>query len=185
MGALAGACRFRGCSTLRGVRPIRVIVGAIFSNVGSNRSRVMPVVFSQTDEVPAYVPELVPEPVAELVKENGGGGGRGGPIRKSYPFTAELNLTELDGRDRVGTSWSAVARELGRSHISIVSRRMCYVDRRILIAVHLIDGEPVPLCGIVRACEYLGEGLHRVDLDLMPLPDDLDAKPWLDTLTSR
>jgi hypothetical protein len=158
-----------------------VLVGAIFSNVGSNRSRVMPVVCGQSDEPPEYVPELVPEPVAELVKETGGAG----PIRKSYPFTAELNLTELDGRDRVGTSWSAVARELGRSHISIVSRRMCYVDRRLLIAVHLIDGEPVPLCGMVRACEYLGEGLHRVDLDLMPLPDDLDAKPWLDTLSSR
>jgi hypothetical protein len=95
-------------------------------------------------------------------------------------FDAELDVSELDDRDRPGPCWSARGRELSRAHMTFRSRRMCYVGKRVLAAVHLIDDRPVPLFGKVTACEYDNDGLYRVDIDLMTLPEKQDIANWLD-----
>ena len=118
---------------------------------------------------------------------SGPGSGGGGPIDPSVfrprpqtrPFKAELHMTELDDRARPGPTWGAVAEGLSGSSVVVRSRRMCYVGRRVLIAVHMIDDAPTPLAGRVFSCEYLGSGLYRLDLDLERFPDDNLARLWL------
>jgi hypothetical protein len=95
------------------------------------------------------------------------------------PFEADLDVCELDDRERPGHTWASRARSLSRSCLSFRSRRMCYTGRSLMVAVHLIDDEPVPLFGRVQACEYDGDGLYRVDLDLLPVPDSAPVKDWL------
>jgi hypothetical protein len=94
-------------------------------------------------------------------------------------FDAELDLCELDDRERPGPTWSGKGRELSRSHLVILSRRMCYPGRRVLSAVHLIDAEPVPLFGKVMACDYDTDGLYRVELELLKVPEQADIGAWL------
>ncbi len=101
------------------------------------------------------------------------------PTLAGIRFDAELDLSELDDRDRPGPTWSGRGRELGRSHIVIRTRRMCYQNRRVLVAVHLIDDEPVPLLGRVTDCEYDGDGLYRVELELMRVPDRPEISAWI------
>jgi hypothetical protein len=100
-------------------------------------------------------------------------------------FDAELDMAELDDRDRPGPTWIGKGRELGRSHLIFRTRRMCYIGRRILVAVHLIDDEPVPLFGRVAACEYDGDGLHKVELELMRLPERPEIAPWIERIKGR
>ena len=95
-------------------------------------------------------------------------------------FEAELDVSELDDRDRPGGTWSARGRELGRGHMVFRSRRMCYEGRRLLAAVHLIDDKPVPLFGKVTSCEYDNDGLYRVHMELLPLPEKPDVALWLE-----
>ena len=95
-------------------------------------------------------------------------------------FDAELDLSELDDRDRPGPVWTARGRELSRSHLILRSRRMCYQGRRVLVAVHLIDDKPVPLVGRVTACEYDGDGLYRVDLELIQVPTKPEITQWIE-----
>ncbi len=95
-------------------------------------------------------------------------------------FDAELDISELDDRERPGTVWSARGRELGRGHMVFRSRRMCYEGRRVLAAVHLIDDKPVPLFGKVTSCEYDNDGLYRVQIELLPLPEKPDVAAWLE-----
>jgi hypothetical protein len=106
------------------------------------------------------------------------------PARRSagVKFDAELDMTELDDRERPGPTWSAKGRELGRSHLILRTRRMCHLNRRVLVAVHLIDDRPVPLFGRVLNCEYDGDGLYKVDLELMRVPDRPEIAAWLDSL---
>ena len=94
-------------------------------------------------------------------------------------FDADLDLTELDDRDRPGLVWSGRGRELSRAHMVLRSRRMCYQGRRLLIAVHLIDDRPVPLMGRVTSCEYDGDGLYRVEVELMQVPERPEINQWL------
>jgi hypothetical protein len=95
-------------------------------------------------------------------------------------FDAELDLSELDDRDRPGLVWSARGRELSRAHMALRSRRMCYQGRRLLIAVHLIDDKPVLLVGKVTGCDYDGDGLYRVDLDLIQVPSRPEIMQWIE-----
>ena len=104
------------------------------------------------------------------------------PRATGIRFDAELDLSELDDRDRPGPTWTGKGRELGRSHLILRTRRMCYMNRRVLVGVHLIDDRPVPLFGRVVACEYDGDGLYKVDLDLMRVPDRPEIAAWLDSL---
>lgn len=101
------------------------------------------------------------------------------PKATGIRFDAELDLSELDDRDRPGPTWSGRGRELGRSHIVLRTRRMCYTNRRVLIAVHLIDDEPVPLLGLVTECEYDGDGLYKVALELMRVPERPEISAWI------
>lgn len=96
------------------------------------------------------------------------------------PFSAEIDASEIDERLRPGPVWTARARELSRSHIVVGSRRMCYVGRLVIMAIHLIDAEPTPLFGRVVECEYDGEGLYRLDLDLLECPDHRELRAWLE-----
>jgi hypothetical protein len=101
------------------------------------------------------------------------------PRPAGHDFDAELDATELDERERPTTTWTARGRRLSRAGIVMRSRRMCHGGRRILLAVHLIDSEPVPLYGLVRACEYDGEGMYQVTLDFLPVPEKPEVKDWL------
>lgn len=98
---------------------------------------------------------------------------------KLHPFNAELDASELDERWRPGTTWTAKARGLGRSHLVLQSRRMTYVGRVIVAAVHLIDAEPVALMGRVSVCEYEQEGLYRIELELLPVPGQGPIRDWV------
>ena len=55
---------------------------------------------------------------------------------------------------------------------------MSYPGRRMLLAVHLIDAQPTPLMGEVVACEYHADGLYRIDLTLLPVPDLESFAAW-------
>jgi hypothetical protein len=94
-------------------------------------------------------------------------------------FDAVLDVSELDERGRPGAAWSAQARELSRSGLALRSRRMCYVGTLLLVAVHLIDDFPVPLCGKVTYCTYDGDGMYRVELALMRVPARPNIAAWL------
>jgi len=96
-------------------------------------------------------------------------------------FDAELDVAELDDRDRPGSTWTARARSICRSSLIFQSRRMCYVDRMVVVAVHLIDDKPVTLFGRVRGCEYEAEGLYRVELDLVPMPESKALTDWIES----
>jgi hypothetical protein len=93
---------------------------------------------------------------------------------KVFPFDAELELAEID-HGKTGPPWSARARTLSTSSLSFSSRRMCYVDRRLVIAVHRLDSEPLMLLGRVTDCRYDADGLYTVDLELLPT-DEKDPK---------
>lgn len=101
------------------------------------------------------------------------------PRPRTRPFRADVHLTELDDRARPGPTWPGRAEGLSGSNVVIDSRRMCYVGRRVLIAVHMIDDAPAPLAGRVHSCDYLGAGLYRLDLNLERFPDDTLARLWL------
>lgn len=101
------------------------------------------------------------------------------PRPAGHEFDAELDATELDERDRPTTTWTARGRRLSRSNIVIRSRRMCYAGRRVLLAVHLIDSQPVALFGLVRTCEYDGEGMYLISLDFLPPPERPEVREWL------
>lgn len=102
-----------------------------------------------------------------------------------HSFSAELDVAELDSRFRPGRAWSARTRRLSRAMMVFASRRMCHMDRLLLFAVHLVDSEPATLCGRVTGCDYEGEGLYRVDVELMPLPDERSVKAWMTDLAGQ
>jgi hypothetical protein len=95
-------------------------------------------------------------------------------------FEAEMDMSEVDDRDRPGPLWIGRGRELGRGHLVFRSRRMCYEGRRIIAAVHLIDDRPVPLFGRVTHCEYDMDGLYRVEMELLPLPERAELTMWIE-----
>lgn len=94
-------------------------------------------------------------------------------------FDAELDCAELDDRMRPGRTWACRARELSRSSIMLMSRRMCYVNRILIMAVHLIDDAPVALMGRIASCEYEADGMYRIDIDLLPLPPSGPHRDWV------
>lgn len=57
---------------------------------------------------------------------------------------------------------------------------MCYEERLVVIAVHLIDAKPVPLFGVVRSCDYDGDGLYRVEIELLPMPEERPLLDWIE-----
>ena len=100
-------------------------------------------------------------------------------LRGCRPFDAELDVCELDDRDRPTVTWAARARGLCESEIVFRSRRMCYPDRLLIVAVHLVDATPVPLFGRVSECDYEGEGMYVVRLELLENPNSRVIREWL------
>jgi hypothetical protein len=146
-------------------------VGSLFSNTHSPRHfhgapppPPRPVSFLEEDPEPTPLPAVRPVGIR---------------------FDAELELSELDDRDRPGPTWTGQGRELGRSHLALRTRRMCYQNRRVLIAVHLIDDEPVALQGRVTGCEYDGDGMYRVELELMRVADRPEIAAWVASRQGR
>lgn len=101
------------------------------------------------------------------------------PRPRGRSFDAEIDLAEIDERNRPGPTWQARARALSRSNLVVCTRRMCYVGRDVVLAVHLIDDRPIPLYGRVFACEYEGDGMHAVDIDLLELPQESTFETWV------
>ncbi len=101
-----------------------------------------------------------------------------------HVFEAELDIAEIDERGRPDHPWIAKSRLLSRSNIVIRSRRMCYLGREVVLAIHLIDGSPVGLYGRIESCDYDGEGQYVVDIDLISLPDRPELQAWVDQLTA-
>src|SRR6478752_7443249 len=70
------------------------------------------------------------------------------PIPKKapgHPFKADIDIAEIDDRGRPGPAWAARTATLSRSHLFVLSRRMSYPKRIMLVAVHMIDAKPTPL----------------------------------------
>lgn len=144
----------------------------------------MSALFSRTpvNEPPsqAWVPP--PPRAAGSVPANAGPAAslRAAPGRpQSRSFHAEVDCSELDDRDRPGATWVAHTTSISRSSITLRSRRMCYVGRQVVMAVHLIDDRPSALFGRVVSCEYDAEGMHVLDLDLLPVPTSAPVLAWL------
>jgi hypothetical protein len=106
------------------------------------------------------------------------------PHIRGHSFSADLDVAEIDEKAHPGPTWSARAATISRSHLVVLSRRMTYPSRYLLVAVHLVDDRPVPLLGKVTACDYDGEGLYHIVLELVPIPTKLAVEPWIASLTS-
>lgn len=100
-------------------------------------------------------------------------------IPDARPFKPDLDLAELSDRNHPGHTWTGRGESLSKSHMVFRSRSLCYVGRRLIIAVHLIDSQPALLVGKVLACEYLGECQHRTILQLETLPAEGKINEWL------
>lgn len=113
--------------------------------------------------------------------ESAGSGRSGGRTKAPVlqRFDAELDVSEVDERLRPGAVWTVRGREIGRSRLIFMSRRMCYPGRLIIAAVHLIDDRPVPLFGKALTCEYEADGLYKVELELIPIPDCDTLAAWV------
>lgn len=144
--------------------------------------------FLDDDEpVSAWVP---PPPQAGPAERSKGPAPKSAPFggqkpRKGHRFEAELDVAELDDRGRPVSTWGARGRELDRSGLVFMSRRMCYPGRHVVLAVHLIDSSPVPLFGKVSACEYEGDGLCRVEIELLEVPEERAIRDWLEAIVRR
>jgi len=130
-------------------------------------------------------PQPAHEPSGAFLDGPEPGRARAGSRPQGTPFDAELDCSELDDRMRPGRTWTSRARELSRSHIVLISRRMCYNGRILIMAVHLIDDSPVPLMGRIVGCEYEADGLYRVDLDLLPMPPSGAHRDWVSARGKR
>ncbi len=97
-----------------------------------------------------------------------------------HRFQAELDVAEIDDRSRPGLAWSARGRELSCSQLVLLSRRMVHAGRLLLVAVHLIDDRPTPLFGKVAECEYESEGMHRIVMDFLPMPESDALRAWVE-----
>lgn len=102
-----------------------------------------------------------------------------------HPFSADLDLAELDDRQRPGAAWAARSQILSRSHLVILSRRMSYLNRVLVVAVHLVDDNPVPLLGKVTECDYHADGLYRITLNLLPITQFEFINAWINNLGGR
>lgn len=114
------------------------------------------------------LPEHEPDEPGDQGGTGGGGDTASGPV---FPFDAELEMAEVDERGKLGTPWSARSRMLSRSSLTITSRRMCHTGRRVLVAIHRVDDEPMMLLGRVTDCKYESDGLYLLELELLPMND--------------
>lgn len=100
------------------------------------------------------------------------------PRPAGHRFAADVEISEIDERSRPGPVWVAKTTELSKSNVVVTSRRMCYPGRVLAIAIHLIDDRPVPLLAKVVTCHYSDDGMYRVDLDLLKIPEGHSIYDW-------
>jgi hypothetical protein len=100
-------------------------------------------------------------------------------VGKGHPFDAEIEVGEIDERGRPGSAWAARGREVSRERLVLMSRRMVRLGCLVIVAVHMVDDEPMPLFGKVIECEYEAEGLHRIIVEFRPTPWDTDLRAWM------
>lgn len=105
--------------------------------------------------------------------------------RKGHAFHAPLEVGEMDERGRPSVPWQARGREVSREYLVFQSRRMVRVGSMVIVAVHLVDDEPMPLFGKVMECEYETEGMHRVKVEFRTIPWDPDLRVWMQERTVR
>ena len=95
-----------------------------------------------------------------------------------HRFVADADASEMDDRKRPTPKWSIQTCELGRNHIVIISRRMVYPGKQMMLAIHLVDDRPVILGGTVVSCDYDGSGRYRIDIDLVHTPQSDTLDRW-------
>lgn len=137
-----------------------------------------PAINQAAPPAPKADPEPLPEPASDFDPPPADGGSDDPAPPTFHEFSAELDVAELDDRLRPVTTWSARATSVNRSSLSFRSRRMCYAKKIVLFAIHLIDDKPIILAGRVTSCEYAGEGLYNVDVELMPKPQSQEIRDW-------
>jgi hypothetical protein len=163
-------------------------MGAVFADRSGGREREGPSWIPPPPLPPRAKASPTPtEPVVaeEMILAEPGAfhTGEGSPIARpeGRPFDAELDVAEVDERGRPGQAWTVRSRRLSRSNLVLLSRKLCYPGRELLVAVHLIDADPVPLFGRVHSCDYDGEGRYVVDLDLQPVPARPNFRNWIES----
>lgn len=103
-----------------------------------------------------------------------------GPIfPDARPFPTEVEAAELDERSRPTASWAANTTHLSRAHVALISRRLVYPGKVLVVAIHLLDSTPTLLAGTVKSCDYIGEGEHRVVLSLITPPKSEELSRWV------
>lgn len=101
------------------------------------------------------------------------------PTTKGHSFDAELEVGEMDERGHPGAAWGARGREVSRERLVFLSRRMVRRDSHVIIAVHMVDDEPMPLFGKVMDCDYEADGLHRIVVEFRPVPWNDELHGWI------
>jgi len=83
------------------------------------------------------------------------------------------------------TPWTARAVRLSRSHLVVRSKKLCYVERYVLIAIHLLDADPTCLAAVVKQCDYIGGMHYALGLALVELPQTAFVDAWIAGLQPR
>lgn len=106
-------------------------------------------------------------------------------LADARPFVAEVDAAEVDERDRPGATFHARTESLSRAGLVLVTRKLSFVGRHVIVAVHHIDSGPTLLFGAVRSCVYLGEGQHRLVLDFEKLTSNDHVHAWANALAAK
>jgi hypothetical protein len=96
-------------------------------------------------------------------------------------FDASVTLSEWLDSGEPSACWPGRSVRISRSHLILVTKRMCYSNRTLLIAVHKIDSTPLVLAGLVELCDYVGNGLNAVALSLQTVPETPQVTKWTDS----
>ncbi|MEM1072207.1 MAG: hypothetical protein AAGB48_00480 [Planctomycetota bacterium] len=94
-------------------------------------------------------------------------------------FSAPVDICDLDERGRPGPPWCVRAQAISRSILEVRSRRMCYVNATVGMAIHLIDDEPMLLLGRIASCVYDSDGQYAIRIALTDRPADTAVRDAL------
>ncbi len=100
------------------------------------------------------------------------------PEIRGQSFDAGVTASELMEVNEPGPKWPARSVRISRSHIVISSKRMCHIERKLLLAVHKIDAHPLILEGSVESCSYVAGGLCCVVVRLKGIAESEVAETW-------
>jgi hypothetical protein len=92
------------------------------------------------------------------------------------------HMSEVLAPGRPGPAWSVVTTAISGSVLTVESRRMCYPEREVIAALHVLDARPMPLVGTVASCEYTGDGMHKVVVTLAAYQSVPVLERWLEEM---